>query len=266
MLAIASAALPEHDPEQVCATAALSGLTAVEWGAGPGQALPLDAPDAAVRRLVEATSGAGLLCCGLSVHDDVVLASPLGVWQRLVAAAASLGAPHLRVYACPPQGTFAEDFALLRERFAALARIAAAHDLRLLIEPAPGTLVPGVVLARDALSGLTPRHAGVVYDPGSLAREGWLDPFLAVDVLGEMLSHVHVKNTAPQRTPEGGWTWQRASLDSGIVHWARVFAALRQARYAGWIVLDHLSSREGDSLRRDLAHLRTHWGEESHGD
>lgn len=265
MLAIASAALPEQDPEQACATAAMSGLTAVEWGAGPGQALTLDAPDAAVRRLLRATSRAGLMCCGLSVHDDAVLASPPGVWQRLVAAAAGLGAPHLRVYACAPQGPFTEDFALLRKRLAALVRAAAAHDVRLLIEPAPGTLVPGAALALDALSGLDPRHVGVVYDPGSLAREGWLDPFLAVGVLGVMLSHVHVKNTAPQRAPEGGWTWQRASLDSGIVDWARVFAALRQARYAGWIVLDHLSSREGDSLTHDLAQLRDYWEEDPHG-
>lgn len=260
--AVASAALPGLAPAALCEAAAASGLRGVEWGVGDGQALTLDAPDAVVDALVRAGAETGLDCCGLAVHDDRALESAPAVWQRLAAAAQALGAPYVRVYATPPlgesasSGRFPEEFALLQRRIAEFAGIVAATGRRLLLEPAPSTLVPDPVLAVRALSAAGQDQVGVVYDPGSLAREGWLDPFLATDVLGPLLRHVHVKNASPTRSADGSWTWGRSALDAGIVDWPRVFRALDRVRYEGWLVLDHLTSHTSACLESEVGYLR----------
>ncbi len=262
LLAVASAALPGWEPGRLCAAAANAGLRGVEWGAGRGQALPLDAPDRAVDALVRAAAADGLAACGLSVHDDRALESPVEVWERLAAAAVAVGAPHVRVYAPPvldeseSSGAFPEAFARLKRRIAEVAAVVAAVGPRLLLEPAPTTLVPDPVLAVRALSAADQDRVGVVYDPGSLAREGWLDPFLATDVLGPLLRHVHVKNASPVRGADGTWTWLRSVLDAGIVDWPRVFRALDRTGYEGWLVLDHLDAHTGESLASEAGCLR----------
>jgi sugar phosphate isomerase/epimerase len=255
-LAIASAALPGLDAERLCEAAAGEGLAGVEWGVGAGHPLSLEVSPHAAERLVRATTMSGLHCSGLAVHAENALALPLVNWHRLAEAAVTARAPHVRVYAPAPSGVFSDDFGRLRRLVSERAAIVAAVGLRLLIEPAPSTLVPGPALAVDALSDADPDQVGVVFDPGSLAREGWLDPFLAVGVLGSFLRHVHIKNTAPVRDEDGVWRWRRAGLDTGIVDWSQVLSALTARDYGGWLVLDHLSSHADDSLPADLADLR----------
>ncbi|MEV4603700.1 sugar phosphate isomerase/epimerase [Amycolatopsis sp. NPDC049253] len=255
-LAVASAALPGLDPGRVCALAAEHGLDGVEWGVGVGQALPLTVSDAQLAAVATAAASHGLACAGVAVHEPEALAYPAALWHRICDLAVVLGAPHVRVYATGRDTDFDSGFAGLRELLADKARATAERGLRLLLEPAPATLVPDPALARRALSGVDSDSVGVVYDPGSLAREGWQDPFLATGVLGVLLRHVHVKNVAPRRNEDGSWVWQRTGLDTGIVDWSRVSDALDAAGYAGWFVLDHLSSHEPGSLAVDLVHLR----------
>jgi sugar phosphate isomerase/epimerase len=60
---------------------------------------------------------------------------------------------------------------------------------------------------------------------------------------------VHVKNVAWHRRG-GAWSWSHAALDSGLVDWAVVLAALRRAGYAGRLSLDHLGGRPTLALLR----------------
>jgi sugar phosphate isomerase/epimerase len=255
-LAIASSALPDLPPGQLCALAADNGLLGIEWGVGSGQALPVEASEAALAGVAQAASTHGLACCGLAVHDEQALAYPISVWRGLAELGARIGAPHVRVYATRRETNFDADFARLRDQIAERSEVVAAAGLWLLLEPAPQTLVPDPALARQALSETRSEAVGVVYDPGSLAREGWLDPLLATEVLGPLLRHVHVKNLYPRRGDNGTWSWYRTTLDQGIVDWPQVFQALNRADYAGWLVLDHLSSHADGALATDLRHLR----------
>jgi sugar phosphate isomerase/epimerase len=255
-LGVASSALPAGEPEWVCATAAAHGLAGVEWGAGSGHSLAVDAADHAVDRLARAATAHGLECCGFAVHEPDALAWPVPVWRRLAETAVALGAPHVRAYPTVPCGDFGADLARLRDRIAERAETVAAAGVRLLLEPSPTTLAPGPELAREALAQARQHQVGVVYDPGSLAREGWLDPFLATAMLGPLLRHVHVKNLSPRPGCGGAWTWQRSTLEAGIVDWPRVFAALDRVGYRRWLVLDHLSSQDDGTLATDLGHLR----------
>lgn len=269
-VAVASAALPVMAPDRLCESAAASELRGVEWGVGAGQALSLDVRPEAVDMLLRSQTSSGLACCGLAVHDEDVLTAAPGVWARLADAAVALEAPHVRVYATAPTAPgrsadgFREEFARLRDLLAQQAAVMAGAGRRLLLEPAPATLVPGPDLAVSALSSAGQEHVGVVYDPGSLAREGWIDPLLAADVLGPLLRHVHAKNTSPHRAEDGSWSWQRSDLTAGIVDWAHVLKALQAARYEGWVVLDHLTSHTPECLRAEAACL-TELTEPAHG-
>jgi sugar phosphate isomerase/epimerase len=265
-LGVLSSALPDLPPQRLCAVAAAAGLSGIEWAVGPGHPVDLADPGAAVAGLRAAATGYGLECAGLAVQDDTALATlQPGAWQELAVAGAALGAPHVRVFAPPsPAVTPAESAGGAAELRAALGRCApevARHGLRLLLEPAPGTAAPGPSLARWALSGADPDAVGAVYDPGSLAQEGWVQPVVAVAVLGALLRHVHVKNVAPGREA-GAWRWRPAALEEGFVDWVRVLAALRAAGYDGWLVLDHLSGPAGtaavaaDVLAADVAGVR----------
>jgi sugar phosphate isomerase/epimerase len=91
-----------------------------------------------------------------------------------------------------------------------------------------------------------------------MAREGWLDPYVATGLLGPLLRHVHVKNLRPGRVADGPWTWSHTTLADGIVDWKRVFRALDRAGYQGWLVLDHLSTSGAASLTEDVAALRAY--------
>lgn len=256
-LGLSSSALPGFSPEEVCTVTASVGLDGVEWGVGPKQVLQPLEPRAGATGLRRAAASSDLLCSGLSAHDHNALLYPRETWKWLAAAAVEIGAPHVRVYSLPAV-PFRIDAGWneLRERLSQCSEITAEVGVRLLIEPAPTTLVPGPVLGRRALDHLENKNVGVVYDPGSLAREGSVGPHLALSLLGPLLRQVHVKNVAPARE-SGAWHWHPATLDAGIVDWDSVFEALDGVGYHGWFILDHLSGEpSAEVLLGDVARLR----------
>lgn len=256
-IGVLSSALPGWAPDDLCAAAADAGAEGVEWGVGSGQALDSADPGTGLDRLAGACRARGLSCAGLAVQDADGLRLSLETWRRLAEHGRVLGAPHIRVFASPVDPTdVGGGLAELGARLAACAEIVAETGLRLLLEPAPRTLLPAPEMARQALAAIDPKITGVVYDPGNLAQEGWLDPRLAVAVYGPLLRHVHVKNVAP-RYEAGAWRWGPAPLKDGLVDWARVLEALDSTGYDGWLVLDHLSGRaDAGVLASDVAQVR----------
>jgi sugar phosphate isomerase/epimerase len=86
--------------------------------------------------------------------------------------------------------------------------------------------------------------------------EGHLDPVFALAILGPLLKHVHAKNKAYVRE-DGHWTTAAAPIDAGYVDWVKVFRALAEAKYDGWVSIDHLSGETtAATFRKDIAALR----------
>jgi sugar phosphate isomerase/epimerase len=246
-LCLFSSALPGWDPTRVAGAARAVGLTTVEWGVGPGQAL--ESPG----RAASALRDLGVRAGGVCVQGGAASLTAPTRLEPFAALAAAVGAPHVRVFAPAHRGQARER---AHEGVARAAEIAAAHGVALLVETSPGTIAPSTAQARALVDGLSPERAGVLYDPGNMAIEGHVDPALAVEELGPYLRHVHVKNIAWRRLG-GAWTWRHARLDAGLVDWHDVLAALRRAGYDGRLSLDHLGGRPTLALlRREVEVLR----------
>ncbi len=243
-LCLFSSALPGWDAARVARAALDAGLTAVEWGVGPGQAV--ESP----RRAATALKSLGVVAAGVCVQDGAASLTAPARLRPYAALAAELGAPHVRVFA-PALG----DHGRGRDGLAAAAEIAQEHGVAVLVETAPGTIAPSTSHARALVDGFPPERVGVLYDPGNMVIEGHVDPRLAVAELGPYLRHVHVKNVAWRRE-EGAWRWRHAPLDAGLLDWKAILAALRHAGYTGRLSLDHLGGRASlATLRRELGAL-----------
>jgi sugar phosphate isomerase/epimerase len=245
-LCLFSSALPGWDAARVARAALDAGLSAVEWGIGPGQAVESPRGAAtALRRL-------GVEAAGICVQGGAAsLAAPARV-RPFAALAAELGAPHVRVFA--PE---LRDRGRARGGLETAAEIAADHGVAVLVETAPATTTPSTAQARALVEGLPPERVGVLYDPGNMVIEGHVDPRLALAELGPYLRHVHVKNIAWRRV-NGAWRWRHAPLDAGLLDWAEILSALQRAGYRGRLSLDHLGGRPSPAtLRRELGALRS---------
>jgi len=237
-LCLFSSALPGWDAASVARAALDAGLTAVEWGVGPGQATgPFD-------RL-------GVEAAGVCVQGGAASLTEPESLRPFAELAAELGAPHVRVFA-----PALADRDGARAGLEAAAAIALTHGVTLLIETAPDTIAPSTAQARALVDGFPPEQVGVLYDPGNMVIEGHVDPRLAVAELGPYLRHVHVKNVAWHRE-DGTWRWRHAALDKGLLDWSAIVEALDGAGYTGRLSLDHLGGEPSlETLRRELSVLR----------
>ena len=251
-LAVFSSATPGWSAGRVVAAAQALGVSAVEWGAGPGQALTRR-DDA--RRAAELCAPLRLRCSGLSVQDrGATLAQPARA-TRYLALAAELGAPHIRLFPPRYDGGLARAQDRARAAVDRLVERAAPDGLRVLVENAPGTIAPSPQLVLELVAHHDPDRVGVLYDPGNTVLEGHVAPSLALEQLGGYLAHVHLKNVAWRRQA-GAWELGYTSLRGGILDVPAVLAALRRARYRGHVAVDHLRGRPTlAELRLELRYL-----------
>ena len=226
-----SACLPGWTPDQVVALAAALGFSRVEWASGPGHAIEDPAKGAELRDLCDR---AGLFSAGLSVQDpEVTFETPKAAAPH-IALAIALGAPQVRLLAPPYRG----------------------GSLRLEQKRARAGLDRLVELAATLVEQQTPERAGVLYDPGNMAIEGYLAPALAIARLGPYLRHVHVKNIAWRRSGDV-WRWRHAPLARGVLDWRSIVHGLAAASYRGLFSIDHLGGQaSAPKLHSESAFLR----------
>jgi sugar phosphate isomerase/epimerase len=177
--------------------------------------------------------------------------------EGIVAACAEAGVPLVRA------GFFRYDPALgygaclesARRGLARLARVAADHGVRLAVQLHHGTIHPSAAHTRTLIGDL---DAVAFYaDPGNQAKEGSEDWRLGLDIMGDRLACMGVKNAAWQRGPDG-WTCDWVPLADGVVPWSKIIAGLRERWYPGPLSL-HIHYPTPDllaALRKDLAQLR----------
>ena len=109
--------------------------------------------------------------------------------------AAAAGATRIKV--TPPNypdGVFDYDAYLENaiERYRQLCDAAAPYGIKVVIEMHVGNAASAPGLARNILSAFSPEHLGVIVDLPNFAREGFVQPNLALSVLKPWVDHVHL--------------------------------------------------------------------------
>ncbi|AGZ43483.1 hypothetical protein AFR_26105 [Actinoplanes friuliensis DSM 7358] len=136
-----------------------------------------------------------------------------------------------------------------RRELAALAALARRHHLRIALQLHHGTIHPSAAHALRLTEELA-----VYADPGNQVMEGREDLAMSLDLLGDRVACVGVKNAAWLGERLG---WQPLA-DGGVLEWPDILRTLHQRGYDGPLSLHahYPMTDPGATVARDLRHLR----------
>lgn len=270
-----TAATPDWEPAEAARRIAAIGYEGVEWRitdqdeadppgfwAGNRATWPLTGLEGAVAEIARITREAGLEFSGIGGYalapdrDDVL---------RTLRATADLGARQVRVrIPFNDAQDYRSVFAQTRDDLEWAAEQAGTLGVKVLVELHHQTISSSASAALRLVDGIDPRTIGVIHDLGNLVIEGQEDTRAGLQLLGEYLAHVHVKNAVWQRTGQTGldgdvrWESVWAPLREGIASVPDYFRALAEVGYDGWVTLEDFSTDAPleERLVDDLAFLR----------
>lgn len=188
--------------------------------------------------------------------------------EKVLQAAQSIGCPKIRVF--PPQykeeNNYNEEFAAMRADVEVLAKLAAKYGVKILFEIHMDNLLASPSSARRMLEGLDPNCIGLIFDPGNMVNEGFENYKKSLDMLGDYVAHVHVKNgiLAPDGEDDLGaakWKRQWTPLQKGMADLKKFFTVLQASGYDGTVCIEDFSNEEStyDKLKHNLEYIRKLW-------
>jgi sugar phosphate isomerase/epimerase len=254
-----TASTPEWTPAEAAKILAEQGWDGIEWRitdqpapagttgfwAGNKATWPLTGLEDSLEEISTITTEAGLEFSSIGGYVPPTRREDA---ERMLAATAALGAGRVRIAGLKVEDhqTYRGAFAACREHWEWVEDRARHHGVRALIELHHETLTPSASAARRLLEGLDPKHVGVIHDIGNLVIEGWEDPAHGLDLLGDYLAHVHVKNCAFHLAgveSDGTLRWEPkwVPLREGRAYLPALFRALAAVGYDGWVAVEDFS-------------------------
>ena len=257
-LSVFSVSMPEYMPEVAVKKLSALGYDGVEW-----RCLPVD-PEKAN----EAPSFWGNNCCTIDENTildkideikglckDAGLQMPsLGSYlgcehhdriEKVAKACALLGIPMMRVSPYNYNGSvnYRELFAKAVEDYAVCEKIAKEYNVKMVMEMHMGNLTPSASAAYRLASNFDPKYIGVLYDIGNMVNEGYEQYQFGLELLGEYLAHVHVKNAKwvckeSSFLKTASWAVESAPLWEGSADFDQFIAALKHVGYDGWLSVE----------------------------
>ena len=258
-----------------------TGFTCLQLSAWPGSALDPETVSASAAGEIKADLDArGIAISGLGYYpnlldpDAAVRADCRRRFRAVMRLAAEMGVPLVSTIAGrDPSRTIPQNMPQFADLFGALAEEAASLGIRIAVENCPLMDRLSLQAINLAISPevwaemfrLVPSPAlGLELDPSHLVWQG-IDHIAAIEEFGPRILHVHGKDMEINKrvlarsgiygqvfgTPYAyGHGWWRARLPGwGVIDWAALITALRDAGYAGDINIEH----EDDVFARDLS-------------
>jgi sugar phosphate isomerase/epimerase len=273
--AVFTVSLPDWTPEEAVRELAEQGWDGIEWRVvdqapaagdigfwqGNRCTWPASTFEQDVPRIKELTQQAGL---GIPSIGTYVKSDELDAIESLMRGAAALGVTQMRVQTGKPgpEG-YRAAFAQRRKEFQAVAELSRTYGVRALIELHHQSLISSASAAARFVDGFDPETVGVIHDIGNMLREGYeYDPW-SLEILGEHLAHVHVKNAVPrpERVEDANrthWTWEWTPMRQGVADYDLLFSSLARIGYDGWVTVEDFSTELPlqERVRDNLAYLR----------
>lgn len=270
--------MPEYTPEQGVALLKECGYDGVEFRVCPlptdpavlaqapsywgnnlctvnEETLAQDGPK--LRALCDA---AGVEVCALATYVNCAETERA---ERVMKAAAEMGVSKIRV--TPYRYDGSRHYRVLFDQavadYRALEGLAKKYGVKVNLEMHMNTIIASASAAYRLLSHFDPRHIGVIYDTGNIVYEGLENYQAALEILGEYLDHVHIKNAQwlVKETVDSTKKWQAdwAAMNEGCTDFEKVFQALRAVGYDGWCSFEDFSAGDtAEKLRRNLPYIK----------
>lgn len=185
--------------------------------------------------------------------------------EQVLKAAQIMGCPKIRVF--PPQydekTNYNEAFSAMRQNAEELEKLARQYGVKIIFEIHMDNLLASPSSARRMLEGLDPNCLGLIFDPGNMVNEGFENYKKSLDMLGDYVAHVHVKNGILERDGVdelGAAKWKRVwtPLKEGMADLKKFFQVLQASGYDGTVCIEDFSNEEStyDKLKHNLEYLR----------
>lgn len=271
-VAIFTVMLPDMTPEEAAIEIKAAGYDGVEWRvANVPESVKEAEPSFWGNNLCTLAPTEEAAAHARSVSEAAGLETPnigtyisMGELDKVKAAigfAKTLGSPHFRVGFGNFTGEYTKQFNDAKAFLGDTIALAKEAQLKPLVEIHHRTIVPGAALMHRLVSNFSSDEVGVIHDAGNMVHEGFEDYRLGLELLGDYLTEVHIKNAAYDAQEAGVWPSRWAPLRNGVVDFQALFGALKAVGYDGWLAVEDFSKAFGskEALTDNLAFIRDAW-------
>ena len=268
--------LPEYSPQEALKALKESGYQGVEWrvvkddgdlskpGFWSGNRCTLQESwkDAQFKEIAQMTRDAGFSVPNIGSYARVREKEKV---KRMIEITAILGSPSLRVNVSGYDGKqdYNELFEGDTEAYAEVIEMAKPYKVKPLIEIHMNTIIASASAAVRFVTSFGPEEIGVIHDAGNMVYEGFENYQAGLEMLGEYLAHVHIKNSMPVSEPADGpqklkWKVTFAPFRKGMVDFKALLSALKKCGYNGWLSFEDFSleASTADKVKDNLALLK----------
>lgn len=190
--------------------------------------------------------------------------------EKVLRAAVVMGCTKIRVNVPGYNGTVNYNglFNKAIEDLQVLEKLAEKYKVKINMEIHMGNIIPSASAAYRLVSNFNSQYIGIIHDAGNMVYEGFEQYKLGMELLGEYLDHVHLKNArwVEKEVNEQGvskWAPEWAPLTKGQVDFTKLFEGLKSVGYDGWLSFEDFSNEcsTDEKLENNLKFIKSILGE-----
>lgn len=268
---------PEFAPEEIVKKLSQAGYDGVEWRVvtvlekkekeisfwGNNKcSFSLQALDEKASYIKEITEKENLEVCNLATYLKI---SEIEKIERTMQVAKIMDCSQIRVNAprYERELNYNDLFKETQKELRELERVAAKYSVKALLELHMGNIIPSASAAYRLVSPFDPCCIGVIYDPGNMIWEGYENWQMGMQLLGEYLAHIHIKNASwvlEKKNENGVFFWKPvwSRLKEGVINWRGIMDALKAVNYEGYLCFEDFSDISTENkLVKNIQYLKS---------
>ncbi len=268
---------PEFAPEEIVKKLSQAGYDGVEWRVvtvldkkekevsfwGNNKcSFSLQTLDEKASYIKEITEKENLKICNLATY---LKANEFEKIERAMQIAKIMACPQIRVNAPAYERglNYNNLFEETKKNLEKVEKLACKYGIKALLELHMGNIIPSASAAYRLVSPFDPCCIGVIYDPGNMIWEGYENWQMGMQLLGEYLAHIHIKNASwvlEKKNENGVFFWKPvwSRLKEGVVNWRDIMDALKAVNYEGYLCFEDFSDISTENkLVKNIQYLKS---------
>ena len=185
--------------------------------------------------------------------------------ERVLRAAVKMGCPKIRVNVPGYQGdiNYNELFNKTVDEIKVLEQLAKKYSVKINFEIHMGNIIPSASAAYRLVSNFDSNYIGIIHDAGNMVFEGFEQYKMGIELLGDYLDHIHIKNARwviKETTPDGeeNWVAEWSPLRKGQAKLRNLIDALKMVGYQGYLSFEDFSNEQStdEKLKNNITYIK----------